>query len=83
MHYHAPTKQFTVSLDNLQSSASYMRFAIQMIRKSAGLPLEGGERSGPMTSACHAEQSILDASRLLGVDLGATRAGQLDVRDAG
>ena len=80
MQYHAPSKQFTVSLDNLQSSAGCMRVALKMIRLSAGLSLDGGERQGPMTSACHAEQAILDASRMLGIDLGATRAGLLDVR---
>lgn len=83
MHYHAPSKQFTVSHENLESSANILCFAIKMIRQSADLPLEGGEREGPMTSLCHAEQAILDAARMLGIDLGATRAGQLNVRASG
>lgn len=83
MQYHAPSNQFTISLDQLQGHAGCMRFAIKMIRKSAGLPLQGGERQGPMSDACHAEQAILDACRLIGVDLGATRAGVLDVQNAG
>lgn len=81
MQYHAPSKQFTVSLDRLQSSAACMRFAIKKIRQTAGLPLEGGERLVQMSDACHAEQAVLDASRMLGIDLGATWAGQLDVRN--
>lgn len=79
MHYHAPSKQFTISLENLQNSANILRFAIKMIRQSADLPLEGGDREGAMTNSCHAEQAILDASRMLGIDLGATRTGQLNV----
>lgn len=82
MQYHAPSKQFTVSLDSLTNSAACMRFAIKKIRQAAGLPLEGGERPVQMSDACHAEQAILDASRMLGIDLGATQAGQLDVRSA-
>lgn len=82
MIYHAPSKQFTVSLDSLQSSAACLRFAIKKVRQAAGLPLEGGERPVQMSDACHAEQAILDASRMLGIDLGAARAGQLDVRSA-
>jgi len=82
MRYHAPSKQFTVSLEGLQSSASSLRYAIKMIRKTAGLPLEGGERPIKMSDACHAEQAVLDAARTLGIDLGSTRAGQLDLRNA-
>ncbi|CAD0266076.1 conserved hypothetical protein [Pseudomonas veronii] len=82
MQYHAPSKQFTVSLDSLQRSTACMRFAIKKIRQTACLPLEGGERPVQMTDACHAEQAVLDASRMLGIDLGAARAGQLDVRSA-
>ncbi|QTT85348.1 hypothetical protein HUT29_30065 [Pseudomonas chlororaphis] len=81
MLYHAPSKQFTVPLDSLQSSAACLRFAIKMIRQTAGLPLEGGERPAQMSDACHAEQAILDAFRMLGIDLGATRAGLLDLRN--
>lgn len=84
MNYHAPTKQFTITLDQIQSSASTLLFAIKMVRKSAGLPLEGIAPAGAaMTDAHHAEQSILDACRSIGIDLGATRAGVLDVREAG
>ncbi len=83
MKYHAPSKQFTVSPDQLQSCAANLLFAIKKIRQAAGLPLEGGERSSTMTDACLAEQAILDAAQTVGIDLGATRAGVLDVRHAG
>ncbi|MFF7065667.1 hypothetical protein [Pseudomonas sp. NPDC008258] len=58
-----------------------MRFAIKMIRQAAGLPLENGERPAQMSDACHAEQAILDASRMPGIELGATQAGLLDLRN--
>lgn len=84
MQYHASSKQFTVSLDDIQMCAGNMRFAIKMIRLSAGLPLEGAPQSGGfMSEACHAETAILAACKTIGIDLGATRAGELDVRDAG
>ncbi|HGY2296345.1 TPA: hypothetical protein ACNV18_000059 [Pseudomonas putida] len=44
MIYHAPSNQFTVPLDSLKSGAASLRFAIKMIRQTAGLPLEDGER---------------------------------------
>ncbi len=82
MRYHAPTKQLTVPLENLEPSAEAFRFAIKMIRKAAGLPLEGDERSVHMSDACHAEQAILRGALLLGIDLGAAMPVDLDVRKA-
>ncbi|WP_116827159.1 MULTISPECIES: hypothetical protein [Pseudomonas syringae group] len=82
MKYHAPTKQLTVPLENLEPSAAAFRFAIKMIRNAAGLPLEGDERPVHMSDACHAEQAILRGARLLGIDLGAAMPGELDVRKA-
>jgi hypothetical protein len=67
---------------SLKSGAASLRFAIRMIRQTAGLPLEGGEQLVQMSDACHAEQAILDASRMQGIDLGAVLAEQLDVRSA-
>ncbi len=84
MRFHAPTKQFTVSLDQIQSCTDNLQFAIKKIRQAAGLPLDGNAYQGAaMDDACHAEQAILNACQALGIDLGATRAGQLDVRKAG
>ncbi|ALN21817.1 hypothetical protein [Ectopseudomonas mendocina] len=84
MRYHAPSKQFTVSLDQLQSCTVNLLFAIKKIREAAGLPLDGTGRQGAiMSDACHAEQAILNACQSMGIDLGATRAGDLDVRNAG
>ncbi|WP_409286869.1 hypothetical protein [Pseudomonas guariconensis] len=82
MLYHAPTKQFTVPVDQLEAFAANMRFAIKTIRQMGGKALEGGDSTVAMTKACHAEQAILDAARLIGVDLGAARSGHLDVREA-
>ncbi|WP_439126191.1 MAG: hypothetical protein ACNJA3_27885 (plasmid) [Pseudomonas rhizophila] len=82
MQYHAPTKQMTVSLENIESGAAAFRFAIKMIRNAAGLSLEGDERPVHMSDACHAEQAILRGARLLGIDLGAAMPGELDVRKA-
>lgn len=83
MHYHAQSKQFTVAVDELESCAHRMRFAIRKIRLMAGRPLEGAEVTGPMTDACHAEQAILDGCRAIGIDLGAERSGMLDLRVVG
>lgn len=83
MQYHAPTNQFTITVADLPRFAASLRHAIKKVREAAGLPLEGGPREFPMTAACHAEYSILHACMAIGIDLGATRPGQLDVRDAG
>jgi hypothetical protein len=60
-----------------------MRWAILNIRKSAGLDPKGYTIDGPMTDAHFAETGVLDAARDLAIDLGAKRAGRLDVSDAG
>ena len=83
MRYHAPSKQFTVSPDQLQSCAANLLFAIKKIRQASGLPLEVSERHSAMSEACHAEQAVLDAAQAIGIDLGATCAWAVDVRRAG
>lgn len=82
MQYHAPTKGFVVEMDALAGAAFDLKWAIQQIRKQACLPFEPHKTEGAMGAPQHAEQAILDAARRLGIDLGAQRHGQLDVRDA-
>lgn len=83
MRFHAPSKQFIVSLDQIQSCTDHLQFAIKKIREAAGAPLDGTAFQGAcMDDASHAEQAILNACQILGIDLGATRAGRLDVRNA-
>lgn len=82
MKYHAPTKSLTVSVDALEGAALALRYAIRNVRKQAGLPLEPYKGDVIMGPAQHAEAGILDAARCVGIDLGASRWGELDVRDA-
>ena len=83
MNYHAPSNQFTVSPDDLQSAAHSLRWAIKHIREGHNLDPKGYDRSGPMDNPEFAESGILDAARALGIDLGARRPGQLDVSKDG
>ena len=82
MRYHAPTKSLTVSVDALEGAALALRHAIRNVRKQAGLPLEPYKGDVIMGPPQHAEAGILDAARYIGIDLGASRWGELDVRDA-
>ena len=82
MKYHAPTKAFTVSADALECASLALRYAIRNVRKQAGLPLEPHKGDVIMGPPQFAEAAILEAARHMGIDLGAQRHGQLDVRDA-
>lgn len=79
MQFHAPTNQFTVSADDLSRAAGYLRWAIKHIRLGHQLDPKGYQRPGPMDDPAFAEAGILDAAKTLGIDLGADRAGKLDV----
>ncbi len=84
MQYHAPTHQFTVDPRALADFAVQMRYVIRKIREASKLPLDGGgKRPAAMTDACHAELTLIGACKSIGVDLGADRHGELDVRNAG
>ena len=82
MKYHAPTNQFTVSPQDLEFAASAAKYAIQQIRKTAGLPTTPYKHEGAMGSAQFAEKSVLDFAEAIGIDMGAKWHGQLDVSDA-
>lgn len=78
MNYHAPTKQFTVELRDIELAAHQLRWAIHHIRLANGLDPKGYEKSA-MESPQFAESGILQAARRLGIDLGSNQYGELDV----
>lgn len=79
MKYHAPTKGLTFEIRQLERASGSMLWAIASIRQAAGLPLGPRETPGPMKAPDFAEQGILDAAEALGIDLGESRYGRLDV----
>lgn len=83
MKYHAPTKCFVVEPKALEGAVLSLRYAMRHIRQMGGFPLEPHKRDGAaMTPACHAEKALIDMAADLGIDLGGTRAGQVDLRDS-
>ena len=83
MKYHAPTKQFTVTSDALESASRSMLWAIKHIREGHDLDTRGYKKEGAMEHPQFAEHAILDAAMDLGIDLGADRDGVLDVSQSG
>jgi hypothetical protein len=82
MHYHVPTKQFTVEHSKLELAGYSLIYAIRHIRDMAGLPYTKYQRDGMLTDADHAQKGILDAAKSLGVDLGAEWGNELDVSES-
>lgn len=83
MKYHAPTKSILIDTSSLELIALALRCAARNVRELAGLPLGPYKHEGQMGSAQLAECWILDAAKYVGIDLGAERFGQLDLRDPG
>lgn len=80
MLYHAPTNQFTIEPEALKKSASFMLRAIKKIRLASQLDPKGYDTlRRPTDAAEYAEDAILRAAASLGIHLGATEAGRLDV----
>lgn len=88
MQYNPKTKGLTIAVNDADRAASYLLGAIHYFRKSHGLPLNGLSREDfekrqvlTMPGADTCEYCILMAAESLGIDLGTTRAGVLDVRE--
>lgn len=79
MTFHAPTGKFTVDADELKRASNSLLWAISHIRAGHKLDPKGYSITGPMVDPHFAEAGILDAARDLGIDLGASRPGKLDV----
>lgn len=82
MQYHAPTRQFIVPTSTFHAVSLHLRYAIQHIRRSAGLPLTPHKPEGPLGEAQFAEIALLSAAQEIGIDLGASQPGRLDVSEA-
>lgn len=82
MNYHAPSKKFVVEIASLESAAYNLRDALRRIRTIAGLPLDRYQREGPLTDACFAQLSVIEAAEAVGIDLGVSRHKfhELDLR---
>lgn len=84
MKYHAPTKCFVITQEQLSVTADSIIGAIRALREIAGLPLEGYQTQGMLKPEHHAECRLLDIARFLDIDLGAGNrlgVGVLDVRE--
>ena len=79
MKYHAPSRQFTVKLSDIEQACHLLRWSIRSIRLQAGLEPKGYTKEGPMEAPQFAESGILRAARALGIDLGSENEGELDV----
>ena len=78
--YNPKSKTVGVDIKNLDMVYHSLLYAIRSIRELAGLPLDKYEQKGPLTAADHAQKGILDAAKLMGIDMGAEWGERLDVR---
>jgi hypothetical protein len=81
MNYHAPTKQFTIHMGDLERASHDLLWAIKNIRLASNLDPKGYKREGPLENPQFAEIAILKAAKNMGIDLGADREGKLDVSE--
>lgn len=82
MKYHAPTDSFVVDVSSVKHAALLLRIVMKDVRELGGFPLEPHSRQVQMTKACHIEYSLLELAEKIGVDLGGSRPGQVDLREA-
>jgi hypothetical protein len=81
MKYHAPTKCFVIEPRALEGAALHLRYAMRCVRELGGFPLEPHKRETHMTKACHAEKALIDLAGEIGIDMGGTWPGTIDLRD--
>lgn len=81
MKYHAPSKGFTVSREEMEQAASLLLYSLRHIRFLAKLPLDRYKTEGGLDDAEHAQRGILEAAAKLGIDMGAEWGHDLDLRE--
>mgnify|MGYP000001356615 CR=1 FL=1 len=79
MEFHAPTGEFTVSHQKMEHASYLFLHAMAKIRKLNNLPLVPYEREGLLQDVDHAQNSIIEAARALGINLGAQWCHELDL----
>lgn len=79
--YHAPTDRFVADPQSLKHAADDIRHAMRLARELGGKPLEPHKRKGVMTASDHLERTLIDLASSMGIDLGCTWPGQLDLRE--
>jgi hypothetical protein len=82
MRYSAITKEFSISVKDLEFIALSVPYIIRHIRLLAGLPLDKYEQKGPMTNADFAMRGVIEMAERIGVDFGCRFGEELDVRKA-
>jgi hypothetical protein len=80
MNFNPKSKSFEINLLNIEMAYNSLIYSIRNIREMAGLPLDKYKKSGPLDPVDHAQKGILDAAKVLGIDMGAEWGDQLDVR---
>lgn len=82
--YHAPSRGFLISFDDLQRTADSVLHSMRQIRMGAGLPLVASTSDPSTEKDTHARHALMELMRQaqdLGIDLGADRWYKLDVRE--
>ena len=80
MKYHQPSKSFVVETSQIESVADDLKYLLSQIRKLGGRPMTKYDAL-PMNDADHAQCTVMDIAKSLGIDLGADRYNKLDLTD--
>ena len=78
MMFDPKDQRLKITTEEATRAAGNLLAAIHYFRKAAGLPLEGGDNDSNKDTC---EYCILNAAKDLGIDLGTTRPGKLDVSE--
>ena len=79
MKYNPQTKTLSIDIKDADAATAYLKSAIHYLRTTGGHPTAGNvEVIGPASTG---EYCIINAAQALGIDLGATCPGKLDVTD--
>ena len=83
MQYNPMTDKLEISTKDAQRATRRLLYALRQIRLTAGHPLDRHERPGAMEPADHACAAVMDTATILGINLGAEWANDIDLRNIG
>jgi hypothetical protein len=80
MTYDTDRKAFIIPVADMERASHQLLWAMSHVRRTAMMPLDGYKADGPMRSADFAQSGIFDAMQTLGMDTGAKRYNEVDLR---
>ena len=78
--FNAQTKSLEIPVATLERVSYELIYILRSIREISGLPMDKYPRPGVFEPADHAQRSVLEIAKALGINMGAKFGNEIDLR---